>query len=486
MWLQLLLVGFVGLISYHNAFSAGFVFDDVVTVVGNPYLGNLEYLGYLLQAQPGRAIGYLTYFINFGQAGLNPFWYHAVNVIIHILNALVVYYFVYLLQRVTDSTRKAFSSNQFLPLVVALLFVSHPIQTQAVTYISQRFTILAAFFYVSSLVFYLRSKLYPSRHLINIVISYLLAICAFFTKEISFTLPFAISAIELCFFVRRPQVKKSFIKVLPFFVISGFIFLLLYVFPATKGGIGKHIPLPTMVQGSSISRIEYARTQFPVVATYVRLLFLPINQVVDYDFPIVKSVLENRFVISAFVIIALIIISLKAYNKNRFVSFGIFFFFIALLVESSIIPIVDVIFEHRVYLPSVGFFIAVGSLYVHTLNRFRNKNFLRSGLMILFVFVLGICSYTTFQRNFVWQNEYTLWSDAVVKSPRKARVHYNLGVAAAEVGKWDQAEKELLRTIDLEPRYVKAYQNLSFIYEREGDKNKAIEFKKIVEGLTKK
>src|SRR3989338_6000257 len=130
--IHLLFILLLGLFSYRNALSAGFVYDDVITVVGNVYLGNLEYLGYLFKNHPGRALGYFSFFINEKVFGLTPLPYHAINVFLHLLTAVVLYFFVLLLVQAYLKSKTVSSARYWVALVVSLLFVEHPIQTQAV------------------------------------------------------------------------------------------------------------------------------------------------------------------------------------------------------------------------------------------------------------------------------------------------------------------------------------------------------------------
>lgn len=483
MKLQIAAIILIGLFSYHNALSAGFVFDDVVTVVGNPYLGNTQYLGYLLSGHWGRAIGYLTYFLNFQLFGLNPFSYHLVNVIIHLLNALLVYYFVRLILT-TFKKPKNDPVDGWLPLIVSLLFVSHPLQTQAVTYISQRFTLLAAFFYLSSLVFYVRSRIYPARFYINIIISLLFALCAMLSKEISFTLPLAVLFLELFFFTKQNRFMRSVIRISPFFIIAGVLLVVLTFHPQNSATFTGVFVLPSMRQGLDISRTQYAITQIPVVTRYIQLLIIPINQTVDYDFPLINNFTESRVIFGVALLLSMAVIIFLLRSSYRLISFGFVLFMVTLLVESSVIPIADVIFEHRVYLPSVGFFIAEAAAVMYVSDKIKGRKLFAKGFVVIIILILMIYSLATMARNKVWQNEYTLWKDAVYKSPGKARVHYNLGVAAADEGIWDEAKEEFEKTIELEPRYVKAYQNLAYIYKREGDAKNASEMQNLLDQLT--
>jgi tetratricopeptide (TPR) repeat protein len=158
----------------------------------------------------------------------------------------------------------------------------------------------------------------------------------------------------------------------------------------------------------------------------------------------------------------------------RLIAFGIFWFFITLLVESSVIPIVDVIFEHRVYLPSVGMFIAAATALdiLFRMVRARRPRGERAILAVLAVIIVAL-GVATYQRNTVWQTGVTLWEDVVAKSPNKARAHNILGFAYARERLFDQAREQYLIALRLQPDYFESYFNLGVLYLEMGRRDDA-------------
>ncbi len=153
-----------------------------------------------------------------------------------------------------------------------------------------------------------------------------------------------------------------------------------------------------------IGRKQYFLTELNVVCTYVRLLFLPVNQNFDYDYPISYQV-DNKTVLCGVFLLCLLALAAVTYRSYRIISFGILWFFIALSVESSFIPIGHVIAEYRLYLASVGFVFLVMTLIYMRQADVKKLN------MIAAVILIGF-SILTYQRNKVWENEITLWNDA--------------------------------------------------------------------------
>jgi tetratricopeptide (TPR) repeat protein len=450
-----------------------FQFDDIENIATSP-----EIKSFGSSIKRSRYIGDLTFSLNYWLNGLDVTGYHIVNIIIHILNSLLLYSLVTLFFRTPALESLSFKDkSRYFSLSAALLFACHPIQTQAVTYIVQRFTSLATFFYLLSLVSYLLFRLKTSVlvRIASYALAIVSAILAMKTKEFSFTLPFAIALCEFIFF-RGSYIKRiaNLAPLLVTLLIIPVTLLTLGVSPAELlQAVGKVTRLQT-----DIPRTEYLFTQSRVIVTYIRLLFLPLSQNVDYDYPLYTSPIEHEvltsflFLLSIFATGAYCLYRLARKNPaGRLISFGIFCFFLTLSVESSFIPIVDVIFEHRLYLSSVGIFISLPvGIYLLADDRMRKS----------FVYIVGITiillSSATFARNSVWQSKITLWKDVAMKSPQKARVHNNLGDAYHSNGFLDKAIEQYEITIRLSPNHVLAHKNLSSIYAEKGLMDKSKEY----------
>jgi tetratricopeptide (TPR) repeat protein len=518
-----LLILSAGIIVYANTFQAPFVLDDTPSIVNNKAIRSLANFyphgsGYFL---PGRSVAYLSFALNYHFGGLDVTGYHAVNLIIHLISGLLVY----ALLRLTfctpffeDHHRQPtagpetqpgilsfFASRRsFIPLFAALLFVVHPVQTQSVTYIVQRMTSLAAMFYLLSIVLYVMARLSGERGgsgerepaekepataakvrikpVLLIFGAVLSAVLAMLTKPIAFTLPLAVFLYEFCFF--HGALRKRMVYLAP-------LLATLPVIPLTilgVGGTSDHILLDAGDQlrvGSDLSRLDYLFTQFRVLGTYLRLLVFPVNQTLDYDHPVYSTfftppVFFSFLLLAAFFGAALFLVLATRWAGSsstfrarlpsclvdpaaRLVAFGICWFFLALSVESSFVPIVDVLVEHRLYLPSVGIAAAfAAALYLLAGNLSRPIGAKLLALVSLaLVMTLG---FATWQRNHVWGNAVRLWTDVVEKSPNKGRASNNLGVALEQAGRRTDAFRMMSRAIEVEPGYYKAYYNLADLY----------------------
>ena len=462
-WTVLLLLSLLAILIYSNTFSAPFHFDDKGHIVDNPRIKNFSSLSDFSES---RYVGYISFTLNYHIGQLNVFGYHLVNLLIHIINGFLVYAFVLMLLRIPPVHLTPHSSRltatSWIALATALLFIAHPIQTQAVTYIVQRFTSLATLFYLLAVVSYLKWRLASEgseRRSLYYAGALLSTVLAMKTKEIAFTLPFMLLLIEAVFF--GSSTRKQWIALIPFLLTLVIIPISL---PGSIGG-GEGFVKET----TEISRLDYLFTQFRVIMTYLRLLIFPLHQNLDYDYPISHSLLEPKVLFSFLFLSGLVALALyllfisQRYTRSsqlKLICFGLLWFFLALSVESSIIPIRDVIFEHRLYLPSVGFLLAGNVVILGLMHRWREMT------AIVICVLVVILSVATYQRNLIWKDDLTLWTDVVQKSPTKARGHNNLGIAYQDLGRSDEAIQEYKTALALEPNYAEAHNNLGSIYSK--------------------
>jgi tetratricopeptide (TPR) repeat protein len=479
--------------AYANSLDGAFLFDDQPWIVENPLIRDLrsffvEWSGY--RKQPNRYVGHLTLALNYQLGQLDVTGYHVVNVCIHAMNALLTYALTVLVFQ-TPLLKGSRLARWARPtgLLAATLFVAHPIQTQAVSYVVQRYTSLSSTFYLLTVVQYVRWRVrQPSNpgatraalRYAGILATTLLAMK---TKESTFTLPFALVACELFLF---PISRRGLARLAPLLVT-------LPVIPATKLNLNLAAPVQALAEQvqdvtvveSTLSRSDYFKTQLSAIVDYLGLLLWPVEQNVDHDYPTFRSFSEPKVLASALVIALLGAAAVYLFVRStpgrrrgldasaRLVSFAIVWFFLALSVESSLIPIADVFVEHRVYLPSVGFFLAVAVGVVCLADRWvpaHAARVARAGALVL-ALALGVL---TFRRNEVWADGVTLWSDAVAKSPDKARPQYNLGQALVASGDLKGAIRHYQRAVEVDPGWVRAYNNLGATLEAAGRYDEAI------------
>jgi len=519
---QFLCIALIALFAYSNSFQVPFVFDDLTSITDNPVireLSNFTFQGAGYSYNPRRFIGYLSFALNYRLGGLDVVGYHAFNLAVHVCSAWLVFLLCRLTMLTGQPERGRGAGNSLVPLLAASLFVAHPMQTQAVTYVVQRLSSLATMFYLLSCVLYVQGRLnqeregrgLSARSLTFFLLSLFCTGLAMKTKEIAFTLPFAVALYECLFFRLTP--RKKMILLLPVALTLLVIPLSLLHGGGSLGSLLSDVSESTRVQ-STLPRIDYLITQFRVLVTYLRLLLLPVRQNLDYDYPVYSSfsspaVLLSFLLLSSLLLLAcwLLIRSRREEGRGlllRLISFGIFWFFLTLSVESSIIPIVDVIFEHRLYLPSVGAFIAAAAAWELVTARFALRRVAGCALALVLLLAIG-----TWQRNLVWGDEISLALDTVEKSGGKARPHHNLalvfsrrgrvadalaqekraaqlapcradvrcelGVLYGRTGRLDLGKEELQLAVRLDPGYFPARKNLGNAYRDSGETDRAIE-----------
>jgi tetratricopeptide (TPR) repeat protein len=485
---HLALILFLGFLVYSNTFNAPFVLDDGMYITENPTIRDFSYLadsskadglklGIVRRYLDTRIVGYMSFWANYMMSGLNVWGYHAVNLVIHLINSLLVYVFVILTFKTPSlKASRVMERYRHIALFSMLLFMTHPLQTESVTYITQRFGELATMFYLLSTVTYIKSRLSAGRasRYVFYAASFLSAVLAMKSKENAFTLPLALMLHEFMFF--RGRVAGRCALLMPL-VLTMLIIPIGYI-SMQGGGFVSSLEGSTRL-GTDISRLEYLYTQFRVIMTYIRLLFLPVNQNLDYGYPIYSSFIDPPVILSflcllgAFALGVYLLYRSRIRTELRIVSFGIFWFFLALSVESSVIPVSETIFEYRAYLPSAGFFTAAASGTFLFAGRLKSSKTI-TVTVIFFILVTFLSSCATYARNNLWRSELRLWEDTVGKSPGKARPHINLGMAFMSEGLTGQAEGHFKTALELAPDNAEAHNNLGAVYATRGEISKAI------------
>jgi len=472
---------------YSNTISASFQFDDIRVIVENPLIKRLKFF---FNVSDARYVGDLSFALNYRIGGLDVFGYHVVNILIHVTNSFLLYLLVLLLCRTPTMVVTSHQSPGPVPsnppmisaapndshgmaLFASLLFLAHPIQTQAVTYIVQRFTSLATLFYLLTVVCYVKWRLArpeeTGRYLWYMG-AVLCTVLAMKSKEISFTLPLMLVLVEALFY--RSLTRKHWLAMVPF-LVTLFIIPLSHMgelHAVATHGMGADLSTkPAALDTIQSNRWAIVLTQVRAAMTYFRLLIVPIDQNLDYEYPIYHSLLDPAVVFSTLALLSLIVLTLSllrrseqsVYNAQwRFFAFGILWGLLTLALETvfSILVFRDPIIEHRLYLPSVGFFVAASAAGSWLYQRMPDRlHWIAICLAACCVALLSVASY---QRNRVWRDELSLWTDVVKKSPGKVRPHINLGIALRHRGALEGAIAEYRTALRLNPNDASAYDNL--------------------------
>lgn len=475
-------------LSYANTLYSPFALDDMHSFVEEPnvYVHDLSYdsISKLSDTYFGKArlIPMITFSVNHYLAkGQMPI-YHITNIIIHLLATLCVYWFITILLRtpVGGTALRGIPAFWFA-FFAAALWALNPVQTNAVTYIVQRMTSICALFYLAALAFYVKARL--ATIVRNMFILYacflIMTLCAFLSKENSYMLPAAVLLVEWIFI--SPDIPALIVRKIRWYHWLLIFLLVVVMLPLAE-------PRWTSILNTGDFRPftwdERLLTQSRVVLFYITLLLLPLpgRMNFDYDFPLSFSVFSPPTTIAAIILLA-VPVAWSFYRRKQypFLAFGIFWFFLNLIIESTVIPL-ELVFEHRLYLPSVGFYIAcLGGLdhMAAYMKRGRSSHETEQVFVLFMVIIISLYSIGSSVRNNVWRDSYALYGDSARKSPNKPRALLNLAVV---MGRDENLEQEALkvfeRVIELgkpkKERYLLAANNIVAIYANQGKYEEAI------------
>jgi tetratricopeptide (TPR) repeat protein len=446
-----------------------FQFDGIGAIKRNKDISDVTNLAIIWDYNPSRFITFLSFAINHHFGGLDTFGYNLFDIVIHAANTLLVFHFIGLLfsaARRLSGDETGHRNNANFQFAAALLFAVHPIQTEAVTYIWQRSASMASLFYLMSMTAYLRASLGgfdgepPSRRKAWIGLSVASALAAMFTKQIAFTLPFALALMEFCLISGSlARFRERAGALWPYIPMTAIIPFLTFYFARGEvvdwGVRAKDVPTPYV----------YLITQFNVIAMYLRLMVYPAGQNLDYDFPLSASFLDSA---PAFLLLASLLgFGIWLFKRNRMASFGILFFFLSMSVESSFFPVPDTVFEHRMYLPVAGLFIAMAALMAaagRSWGEETGRALIAAALMAAIPLALA-----TRDRNKVWETPRSLWEDVLKKSPNKGRALTNMCTILMNAHEYDKAIPMYKRLVQIDPNIPETRHDLGALLRIRGD-----------------
>jgi Tfp pilus assembly protein PilF len=443
-----LLFGVIVFLLYSNTFQSPYIFDDWYHIEANRHirLTSLSWDGIrqaAFDSPLNRPVAYITLGLNYYFHGYELFGYHLVNIIVHLGAAIFLYMFLQATLSLQQARQKI-NYSDWLPLTAALIWLVHPVQVQSVTYIIQRMNSLAAMFYILSMLLYARGRLAKGRggKAFLFTGSICSGILALGSKEIAATLPLFILLYEWFFFQ-----DLSFVwlqkKILPILGVGLLLIFVIILF------LGLH-PFSYIANTYGIrdfTLLQRVFTEFRVVLFYISLLLFPypgrLN--IDHEFQLSFSLFDPSITIMSMgLLLGLFGLATFLARKERLISFCILWFLGNLVIESSVIGL-EIIFEHRTYLPAMLAIFAAVLLG----SRLLPRKWPQISLALLIIVLLSIW---TFQRNMTWQDEVTLRRDAVAKSPTKARALAILANALERNHEYVDAAYYYRKTLSLAPR----------------------------------
>jgi len=446
--LHLLLIALVVAAIYRHTLDVPFYLDDEPSIRENAVVTHWQGFGPLRAYAPMRFITYATFALNAHFGHFDPRGYHLVNILIHVLAGFAVYGLARGLlrtPRVRDSLPPLAAAA--LPLITALLFVVHPLQTQAVTYIVQRLASLVALFYIASLAAYVQARLTTgglARGSWGVACA-VFALLGLFTKENAATLPAAIALIELAFFAqgwrRVGQVAAGLaVAGIAMWLVSAWAFGSNPLSLESMGGMASHT--------RSMGRDRYLATQLPMLWTYMRLFLWPAGLHLDYADDVLHRLSDGRVLLAVTGHLLVIGMALWSWRNRPIIAFGLLFMYVAHAVESGIIPIPELAFEHRTYLPNLGLCMVAAWLLTAEAPRLLRRPRWTLALAGAVIVALGI---VTWRRNEMWRDPVAFWEDNVRRAPTKARAWGNLGRSLVLDNRPAEAIEAFERSLELRP-----------------------------------
>jgi len=408
-----------------------------------------------VMANTSRPLVQLSLAVNYALGGLDTLGYHAFNLTVHTLAGLVLFGIVRRTLGSEPLRARYAGAAPRLATAVAALWLVHPLQTESVTYIIQRAESLMGLFYLLTLYCVVRGSLSP--HSAGWYITAVVAcVLGMGSKEVMVTAP------VLTLLYDRVFLSRSFADLLrrrwglyAALAAAWGVEAALVATESTKGltGLGP----------SEVSPWDYAKTQSAVIVHYVRLAFWPDPLVLDYKWPLAPTLAS----VAPWATLVLASLGATMWALRRQPPWGFLgaWFFLVLSPTSSIAPIADAAFEHRMYLPlaAVVALVVIGGheLLGSVFRRLAAPDHLRLWLEVsLLVVAVAALGYTTVRRNEDYRSEYAIWSDTVAKRPTNPRAHNNMGALLITQGRLVDATAHLHQAVRLQPDYGDAHNNL--------------------------
>ena len=473
----------LGGLVYGNHLQNPFQFDTVAYITNHHRLDNINEqlnINYLWKEFIHRGLLQISLAFNVHLDGFRTFGYHLINMLLHLINSVLVYFVTLGIWSYLGSINSQSKDDEtrFVALFTAVFFLIHPIQTESVVYIMSRSEVFAATFYLSSFllfqIYVVRDR--PIKTAFKILVLFLIStafILGFSVKQTVITLPLML----LLYFIFGQESESTSIRWLKrrkwgigFIIMIGVSLLFHKLLTDELFLIGES------TAGEDIGRLNYMLTQPAVIFYYYfKLLLFPINLNIDPDIQLITNWWSWKFITALTGIAGLVYFCCRA-KENRILLYFICWFLIVLSPSSSIITLSDLAAEHRTYLASYSFY-AVLAYCVYKVPQLVLPNHstrCKNIVLVISIFVSIIFSGLTIQRNKIWASEVLLWNDTVNKSPQKIRPVINLGHAYTTAGNVDLAIKYFEKALALNPNIFATNYNLGNLYLKRGGEEDAL------------
>lgn len=474
--LGLLVVLLTTSIAYYPGMSGGFYFDDKPNLLDVQALHWTELSQDNLQRSlnevvlPSRPLANLSMAFNHLFSGLDPAPYHWTNLVIHLMTGIVLFWVIRLFQyRHLKEQNQTSGQALWLALFAIALFLLHPLNIQAVTYMVQRMTSMATLFFLLGFGCYLKARFAVglSARLVWSSLLLLSFTMSVFSKEIGLLLLPLILLYEFCFHPlwwreRFTKMEKLLGKgPLIIFLVLLAVILVAGFWSKMGSNIYWFAQMPTRDYSGYERLLTQGRIQFFYLSLF--LLPLPSRLNLDHHFTLSHSLLEPFSTLIAFLLILLVItVAFKNAWRKPLLAFPVLGYLLLHAIESAPINL-ELVFEHRMYQPMTMLCLLIAVAGTSFIGRFSK---VKTGVAVSILLVLAIFN---FQRNIVWGEPMTFLRDVAMKSPEKFRPQFNLGTRLGKLGLYSEAIPLLERAIVLKPENSQVHNQLGNIYLLTGD-----------------
>lgn len=393
------------------------------------------------------------------KVGLEPFLYHLINVILHLVCVVLVFW-----------TAKLLTKKSFVIGAVTLLFAIHPMRVESVAWITELKDVMFAMFYFGAIVAYIKWVRKPGAQIPLYILMLVLAALSMLSKIQAVSLPLSMLLID--YLEKRPLKFSLIVEKIPFFLLS-----------AATGIAGIYF----LKTGDSLIMNEtyplFERILFGCysLAGYLVRFFVPANLSAYYPYPHkTEGMLPILYYITPVLLVAALAWVVMKYRSNRVVIFGLLFFFVNVMFVLQVVGAGKAFMADRfTYVPYFGLFFIAATALQDLSERKTNISFFIKSVFVIYAAVFAVMSY---QRIFVWKNSGTLWKDNISKYPLSDVGYDNLGVYYRSLKDNDKAMENYNKVLSINPKYALTYNNRGNIYFERGqddlalaDYNKAIE-----------
>ena len=460
--LHLSVIAVFAIVAYLNSFSNEFLYDDEHYVVNNPFIKDLSHLKEIfttnIVAGSGqrsnfyRPLQLVAYLIVYHIFGLNIFGFHLLNLFLHLSNAFLIYFITL-----------ALFSRKEISFAAALLFVVHPIHTEAITYMNGTADPLAACFGLLSLLLYLRSDRKMGCYLVSLICF----AAALLSKETIVIVPLIIIALDL---YRKEALRRRVVRYIPYFcILFAYLLARLTIFNFTHS---LNLFSESNIYTDHLSYRIY--TFLAGLVEYYKLLLFPLYLKYDRALVVFIRPFTHLIVISIFLLLSFAVLAYRSFRNKRIIFLGIIWFFISLAPMSGIIPINGFAMEHWLYFPSIGFFIIFSYSVMsrprqNEFHPFSKKTCWVGKFSVSLLLVIAVIfTVLTRDRNEDWRDPITFYKTILEHNPEIARVRNNLAISYTTRGMLGDAVEQFQLAIALEDRYPESHYNLGLIYLKLG------------------